>query len=481
MSLGFGRNNDNAHVRREMVRAGETVSGSTYFDAVDHTAVSETYPVTDLVRAFSDVSRDELRSRQERQLLHLVDFGWRVPFYAKRWRSAGLAPGDVRGLDDLALLPTYTKADLMASVAEHPPLGDFHGLDGVPQDARPPLVFHTTSGTTGTPQPLLWGPRGREIQNLLLARLYALQGMTRADVVHSVYGFGLVNGGHYVREAIQHWIGAQVLSAGTGAETRSVQQVRVMRDFQATVLVGFGDYLRKLADVAHAEGLAPGEDIRIRMISGHLGVDGAAKLAAAWGVEDIFDWYGVGDTGAIAGEGPDRAGMHILEDAHLIEVLDPQSSNEVGTGSDGEIVCTCLYKDDVFPVIRFRTQDVTRILPGENPLGLPFRRMAGHLGRADNMIKLRGVTVYPHGIGTLLGEAFGIQEYICKVASSDGGSDVTVLAEARQPEDGLACRIEELLRARLGVRIAVEVVAPGATAELTELDSRQKPRRLIHE
>ena len=130
-----------------------------------------------------------------------------------------MEPGDIRALDDITRLPCYSKADLMVSIKAHPPLGDFHGLDSTPPDQRPPLIFPTRSGTKGRPQPLLFGPKSREIQNLLLARFHALQAITRADVIRSVDGHGMVNGGHYVREAVLHWTGAQFLSAGTGVET----------------------------------------------------------------------------------------------------------------------------------------------------------------------------------------------------------------------------------------------------------------------
>ena len=107
-------------------------------------------------------------------------------------------------------------------------------MESHPPDARPPIIFHTTSGTTGKPQPLLFGPRGREVQNRLLARMYLFQGMRDDDVVHSVYGHGLINGGHYVREAVSHWTRALFISAGTGVETRSVDpghhDARIRRD-----------------------------------------------------------------------------------------------------------------------------------------------------------------------------------------------------------------------------------------------------------
>ena len=170
--------------------------GPNYFTAVDHAALERAYPISGFLDTFKGTSRDELRTRQETQFTRLMAFAWKVPFYQRLWGAKGIEPGDIRSLDDLPKLPTYSKSDLMESVEAYPPLGDFHGLDTWPDGQRPPLIFHTTSGTTGKPQPLMWGPKGREVQNILLARLYHLQGMTREDVVHSVYGFGLVNGGH---------------------------------------------------------------------------------------------------------------------------------------------------------------------------------------------------------------------------------------------------------------------------------------------
>ncbi len=454
------------------------VTQKNYFDFVDHGALAQAYPVADFLDRYQDMSSDELRATQDARFRDVMDCGWRVPFYRRLWQAQGIERGDIQRLDDLSKLPVYSKSDLMTSVEAHPPIGDFHGLDSYPSDTRPPVIFHTTSGTTGMPQPLIWGPKSREVQNMLLAQLYLLQGMKRTDVVHSVYGFGLVNGGHYIREAIQHWVGAQVMTAGTGAETRSEQQVHLMRDFRATVLVGFGDYLHKLADTARDQGLTPGEDIRIRMISGHVGSERIAGLAEAWGTQDVYDWYGVGDTGAIAGQGPDRDGMHLMEDAQLVEVLDPETLMPVPDGETGDLICTCLYKEDLFPVIRFQTHDLTQVLSGANPLRLPFRRIAGHLGRSDSMVKLRGVTVYPHGIGAILAGQFGISEFVCRVTTPKGQAEMTVLAETARPSDALAAQIGDALRTRLGVRITVETVLHGTTAPLTGLEQRQKPKRL---
>jgi len=454
----------------------------SYFDALGYDRMIADYgrPEEFLPR-FGRMPRDELRTVQNRRFLEAMEFAWKVPFYRRLWSAAGVRPEHVRSLDDIAILPTYSKADLMASVEAFPPLGDFHGLDTYPADRRPPLVFQTTSGTTGRPQPLLYGPRSRELQNLLLARLYAMQGVRREDVIHSVYGHGMVNGGHYVRETITHWTGAQLLSAGTGVETRSVNQVRLMADFGATVIVGFGDYIKYLSEVARANGLEPGRDLKIRAIVGHIGAESHAAMSAAWGGAEVFDWYGVGDTGAIAGEGPDHAGLYLMEDAQFVELLDVDTGQPVADGESGDIVCTCLYKTDVFPIIRFNTHDVTALRTDASPLGLTMRRIAGFQGRSDNMVKLRGINIYPTGIGAILTEAHAelMDEYVCIATRQQGREEMTVRIETRGDLAAPVAPFEALLKARLGVEIRVELAVPGALAELTQIERRQKPIRLI--
>lgn len=458
------------------------MSAPSYFDALKYEEMIAEYGrPEDFTARFGKISREDLRALQNRRFREVMEFAWRVPFYQRLWGAAGVRPEHVRSLDDITILPTYSKGDLMASVAAHPPLGDFHGLDAYAPQDRPPVVFQTTSGTTGRPQPLIYGPRSREMQNLLLARFYAMQGVRRDDVVHSVYGHGMVNGGHYVREAITHWIGALLLSAGTGVETRSINQVRLMADFRATVLVGFGDYLKYLSDVARANGLEPGRVLPIRVIAGHIGAESHEAMSAAWGGAEVFDWYGVGDTGAIAGEGPDHSGLYLMEDAQFVELLDVETGAPVAEGESGDIVCTCLYKKDVFPIIRFNTHDVSALRTDPSPLGLTIRRITGFQGRSDNMVKLRGVNVYPTGIGAILTESDPelMGEYVCVAERRSGREDMTVRIETRGDAGRPVAPYEALLKARLGVEIAVRLESPGALAELTEIERRQKPIRLI--
>jgi phenylacetate-CoA ligase len=454
----------------------------TYFDVADPRALAEEHPVGDaFLRYATQTSRDEIRAQQERAFARLRARAWKTNFYRTLWGAKGIEPGDIRSLDDLPKLPTYGKPEIVESLRRAPPFGDFAGFDSYAPGERPPAIFHTTSGTTGTPQPLFFGPKTREVQNLLLGRLYRFQGLRPDDIAHSVYGHGMINGGHYIREAVTRWTGATFLSAGTGVETRSAQQVALMRDFGVTVILGFADYVKKLAEVAAEQGFKIGQDIRIRMISGQFGREDKDAVSALWGGAQCFDWYGVGDTGIIAGEGPDRDGHYIFEDAHFVEVCDVDTGNLVADGEQGDLVVTCLFKDDVYPIVRFNTHDVTRLRTDGSGLGINLKRMAGFLGRSDNMVKLRGINVFPQAVGPILAEVQGFAgEYICRaVRDASGRDELIVVAEAR--DAGLEKPFREILKQRLGVEARVQIVAPGATAALTQIESRQKPIRLIDE
>ncbi len=452
----------------------------SYFEAFDARQMLADYPVGDaFTQRYTGMSRDELFAIQDKQFRRLMQRGWQIPFYQRLWGNAGIEPGDINGLADITKLPVYDKSDLMASIADHPPFGDFAGID-MKDASRAPSIFHTTSGTTGRPQALLFGPKGREITNLLVGRMYRWQGLESSDVIQSVYGHGMINGGHYIREAVTHFTNSLFLSAGTGIETRSLNQVNLMADFGVTVLVGFVDYIRKLADTAVAEQLL--DRINIRMIVGHLGTEDRASVEAAWGGARAFDWYGVGDTGSIAGEGPERDGLYVWEDAQYLELLDIDSGQPVAPGETGDMVVTCLFKDDIAPCIRFNTHDITHELTGTNATGMAFKRIAGFKGRSDNMVKLRGINVFPHAIGALIENRSDLTgEFVCRLVRDPASQrdDMTVTLESRGGTD--TGELAELLRRGLGVEVQVDLVAPGGTAPLTQIEVRQKPIRLIDE
>ena len=139
-----------------------------------------------------------------------------------------------------------------------------------------------------------------------------------------------------------------------------------MRDFGATVIVGFADYIKKLARTAQEAGLVPCEDIPVRIISGHLGRENRQAISEMWGGATCYDWYGVGDTGAIAGEAADQDGLYVMEDAHYLEICDIETGTPVAPSESGDMICTCLFKDDVYPIIRFNTRDVSAYKTGQS-------------------------------------------------------------------------------------------------------------------
>lgn len=456
---------------------------ATYFEAVNVPSLMEEFPVGDaFLKRYGGMSRDALRAHQNALFTRQLQRAWQLPFYQRLWGAAGIEPGDIRTVDDISKLPVFGKQEIMESIERCPPLGDHHGREVPVNGMIYPMILHATSGTTGRPQPLLFSPRTREVHKLMLARAYLMQGMRPTDMVHSVYGHGPVNGGHYIREAVAHHTGATFFSAGTGVETPSVKQVEFMRDFQTTVIVGFADYIKRLADVAREQGIEPGRDIPVRMISGHLAKDARQALSDAWGGVELYDWYGVGDTGLIAAEGPDHDGMHVMEDAHWLEICDVDTGKEVAEGEVGDMVITCLFTEDIFPIIRFNTHDITRVIPGASQLNLPFRRIEGFMGRSDSMVKLRGINVYPQALSSILAGMPGFNgEYLCVLSRSDTGRETLCvhIESTEASTEALVKDYHDYLRRKLGVEVDVELVAPKSLAPLTGVETRQKPVRLL--
>ena len=236
--------------------------------------------------------------------------------------------------------------------------------------------------------------------------------------------------------------------------------------------------------MAKEQGLEPGLDIKIRMISGHMGREDNIALSKAWGGAKIFDWYGVGDTGLIAGEGPDKTGLYVMEDAHYLEICDIDTGLPLPDGATGDMVDTVLFKDDIYPIIRFNTHDVSALRTDAAPSDLNLRRIEGFLGRSDNMVKLRGINVFPQAIGAMLSEREEFNgEFICHVRrDAQGRDEMTVTFEISDGDaETMADTYQEILRRKTGVAVGVAFAKPGALAELTGIETRQKPQRLIDE
>ena len=455
------------------------MSNSPYFDSFDTSEFSHSFPSgPEFLHKYEGMSRDELQAIQENEFKKVLSAAWATPFYQRLWKNAGIGIGDITSLADVPQLPIVDKTAILNDVEEFPPFGSL----ALPASGQPGArVIQTTSGTTGAPQPVVWGPWGREVQNLLLGRTYRWLGVNASDVVHGVYGHGLINGGHYIRESVVRYTDATYISAGTGAETRSERQVELIKRFGATVLVGFSDYLLRLAEVVREQGLDPARDLKVRMIIGHLPEGGRAKLEEAWGGVPAFNWYGVADTGILSTEGPERDGLYIWEDANFVEILDSETRAPTPRGETGELVVTSLAKSDLAPLIRFNTHDLTALLPGRGSANLPFDRMAGLLGRSDNMVKLRGINIYPTALSAILINTPSFTgEYYARLEKNQAGSDhLVVVVEVREQSESLRLQIEDHLSSTLGLKIGAEIVGVGETAETTQLTTRQKPIRLV--
>jgi phenylacetate-CoA ligase len=173
-----------------------------------------------------------------------------------------------------------------------------------------------------------------------------------------------------------------------------------------------------------------------------------------------------------------------MEDAQFLEVCDLDTHKPVADGEIGDMVVTCLYKDDLYPIIRFNTHDVTQVKRGSSTLGINFTRIEGFLGRSDNMVKIRGINIFPQGVGPMLDEhAAFAGEFICRARRDAQGRDsFIVVAETTTPQDpDIARAFGEILKRKIGIEVDVELAAKGATAALTQIDVRQKPIRLIDE
>jgi len=173
-----------------------------------------------------------------------------------------------------------------------------------------------------------------------------------------------------------------------------------------------------------------------------------------------------------------------MEDAQYLEVCDIETGALLNDGEQGDMVCTCLYKDDVYPIIRFNTHDVTKVKTGQSSLGLNFKRIEGFLGRSDNMVKIRGINIFPQAMGPLLEEVSSFAgEFICKAERDAAGRDeFIVCAEVFGPVTNQeADKYRALLKQKIGIDCGIELSEPGGLAALTQTEVRQKPIRLIDE
>jgi phenylacetate-CoA ligase len=425
--------------------------------------------------------RHELRALQNERFLRQMERAWNVPFYQRHWGAAGLEPGDVRSLDDLGKIPPFSVHDLRAGLEEKPFWADYIGID--PESDEPvPLVVQTSGGTTGLPRPMIFAPRDREVMNIITGRRLFMQGVRPFDLVQVTLSLGLTNGGMLAREGIWKYSGAVPVMTGSGAQTPTRRQIELIRAWKVKFLVGFPAYLKHMALLARDELRIDPRTLGVKGLIAHLGVEDRAALEELWGA-DAFDTYGCNECGTMASECGHKRGMHLFEDAFVMEVNDVETLQPKAAGERGVVFITTLFKHAA-PMIRYNTNDVTSWAEDACACGTHQRSITRIYGRSDNMVKLRGVNVFPEAIGAIVSEdGRSNGEYVCILESNAAGrEDMTVMVEILDPgvprpdlESHLAARLKEAL----GVKLNVQAVGRGALDELTGLSRTSKIRRLI--
>jgi len=400
-------------------------------------------------------SRDEIGALQLERLRSLLQHAYEsVPLYRSRFDSAGVHPADLRELADLRRFPFTAKDDLR----EHYPFG----MIAVPREQLSRI--HASSGTTGRSTVVGYTAGDIRTWALLVARSMRAAGVRHGDLVHVAYGYGLFTGGlgaHYGAEAL----GCTVIPMSGG---QTEKQVRLIEDLRPDAIMVTPSYMLAIADEYERQGLDPG------VCSLRVGIHGAEPWTESMRneIEARFDMHAVDIYGLSEVMGPGVAsecvetkdGLHIWEDHFYPEIVDPATGEPVPDGSIGELVLTTLTKE-AQPLIRYRTRDLTALLPGT---ARTMRRMLRIGGRSDDMLIVRGVNVFPSQIEEiLLADPRLSPHYVLELRREGRLDGLTIVSEAKAGHHGsrelgeigahVALRIKDLV----GVTATVRVVGPG--------------------
>ncbi len=411
-------------------------------------------------------SRDEISALQVQRLQWSLRHAYdNVPFYRDQFDATGVHPSDLVSLKDIAKFPFTLKSDLRDSY----PFGMF----AVPRDQI--IRIHASSGTTGKPTVVGYTKADIDTWATLVARSMRASGTRPGDIVHVAYGYGLFTGGlgaHYGAEKL----GCTVVPVSGGMTTR---QVSLIQDFQPTTIMVTPSYMLNLLEEFRRQGIDP------RNTSLEVGIFGAEpwtnKMRAE--VESAFDMHAVDIYGLSEVMGPGVAnecvetkdGLHIWEDHFYPEIINPATGEVVADGEMGELVFTTLTKEGL-PLIRYRTRDLTRLLPGT---ARSMRRMEKITGRSDDMIILRGVNVFPTQIEEQVLTVQGLAPYYQIELSRDGHMDtMRVLVESlpgaadAESQAVQAATLSHRIKQVVGVTAQVSVTDPG-TVERSEGKARR--------
>ena len=397
------------------------------------------------------LSRAELEALQLQRLRETVSRVYeKVPYYRQKMQAAGISPDDIKTLSDLQKLPFTTKQDMRDTYP--------FGLFAVPQEEL--VRIHASSGTTGKPTVVGYTRGDLETWTDCVARIACMGGATHKDVAQICFGYGMFTGAlglHYGLEKI----GAAIVPSSTG---NSEKQLMYMKDFHTSLLVATPSYALRLAEVARGLGIEPQRDLEIKtaLVGSELLTDAMREeMHSAWGKDvNITSNYGMSELmgPGVSGECLEHCGMHINEDYFIPEIIDSATGEVLPTGAKGELVITCIKKEGL-PLIRYRTKDITRLFYEPCACGRTTCRMENLSGRSDDMLKIRGVNVFPGQIEEVVLSVAELGPHYEIIVEREGYTDkLTVRVELNKETDSFAelQRIEKETRNKLKVVLGLD-------------------------
>ena len=423
--------------------------------------------------------REALRALQSARLKDTVARVYaHNAFYRRKFDQAGVTPADIRGVEDLGKLPFTNKQDLRDNYP--------FGLFSVPMEEV--VRIHASSGTTGKQTVVGYTKPDLDVWGEVLARTLGAAGVTKADVGHVSYGYGLFTGGlgaHLGSETL----GCATVPASTGNTKR---QVALLRDFGATFILCTPSYALTIAEYIEENHIPP-EEFKLKY-----GFFGAEPWTEAMRAEierrlhvQAFDLYGLSEVigPGVAYECEHHHGLHVNEDHFIPEIVDPDTGAPLPEGEKGELVFTCVTKQ-ALPLLRYRTHDIASLIPGDCPCGRSFVRMTKPAGRTDDMLIIRGVNVFPSQVESVLLELEGVGPHYQMIVDRKGNLD-SLTIQVELPEESFTGEIRKLEALRktisaavtstLGIAAEIRLVGPRSIERFEGKAVRVIDRRKLHD
>ena len=371
------------------------------------------------------LSRSRLEKLQMKRLQQTLARCMRIPFYKQRFAACGLRPEDIRTLDDVRKLPFTTKQDLRDNYP--------FGLSAVPLEEV--VRLHSSSGTTGTPTVILHTQHDLDEWANAVARCLYMVGLRKGDIFQNSSGYGMFTGGLGFQYGAER-LGMLTVPAAAGNTKR---QIKFITDFGTTALHAIPSYAGRLYEVMEEMGIDPRRDTRLRTLI--IGAEPHSdeqrrRIEQMLGVK-AYNSFGMSEMcgPGVAFECPEQNGLHIWEDYYIVEIVDPQTLEPVPDGEVGELVLTTINRE-AMPLLRYRTRDLTRILPGECPCGRHHKRLDRMKGRSDDMMILKGVNIFPIQIENILMQFRELgTDYLITLTNLEANDEMTVEVELNEFTD----------------------------------------------